>query len=104
MIKYNEIMKELKEMNEKINTYFVIFVKHLDMQKADICKYIMNNINHLQTLILNRDRNGRKIKKLLRKMIENSAHGGERFYLERLYKDTDETFNKIFSGDDNEQV
>lgn len=31
-------------------------------------------------------------------MIENSAHG-ERIYLERLYEDTDETFNKIFSGD-----
>lgn len=98
MINYNEMMKELKEMSEKINTYFVIFVKHLDMQKADICKCIMNNMNHLQTLILNRDRNGRKIKKLLRKMIKNSAHG-ERFYLERLYEDTDKTFNKIFSGD-----
>lgn len=98
MINYNEIMKELKEMNEKINTYFVIFFRHLDMQKADICKCIKNDIEHLQTLILNRDKNSRKVKKLLRKMIERSAHD-ERIYLERLYEDTDETFNKIFSGD-----
>lgn len=98
MINYNEMMKELKEMSEKINTYFRTFVKHFDMQKANICKCIMNNIDHLQTLILNRDRNGRKIKKLLRKMIKNSVYE-ERCYLEILYEDIDETFNKIFSGD-----
>lgn len=103
MINYNEMMKELKEMSEKINTYFITFVKHFDMQKADICKCIMNNIDHLKILILNRDRNGRKIKKLLRKTIKKFQYM-ERSYLERLYEDIDETFNKIFSGDSDEQV
>lgn len=103
MINYNEMMKELKEMSEKINTYFITFVKHFDMQKADICKCIMNNIDHLKILILNRDRNGRKIKKLLRKIIKKFQYM-ERSYLERLYEDIDETFNKIFSGDSDEQV
>ena len=98
MINYNEVMKELKEMNKKIHNHFAIFSRHFDKQKADICRCIMNNIDLLQTLILNRDRNGRKIKKLLRKMIENSANG-ERSYLEKLYIDIDETFNKIFSGE-----